>query len=155
MKKIFIILYLIIIFIGFQCSSTEEKANIVTNKKIEFYYGDGNGNRYHLYKTNDEKGEKYHLDFSPIKDVFSSSKEYSGGDPFSIIINEDDYIEIYNALEAGIVKEDFHQKNREMMTGIILRIDKNHKKMVILKSYAPIKMQIETLLKSFHPEKVN
>lgn len=142
-------------FFGMQCATSDEVQDEPENtaaetaQKREYIYGDGNGNRYHLY----QKEGRYRLVFSPVRDVFSSSTEYSGGEPFSIDISEEKYLELCSVLESGIKSIDSQQKKRELMTGVIYFKEANAQKMVILKSSSEEKRSIENKLRQMHTKK--
>ena len=119
--------------------------NCKTSQNMTYQYADGSGNAYIINTKT--------IQYKPIKAKESSSGEYSGGNDAIINITEENFKEIQIILEKAIHNKAIHIENRVMMSGLIVIVNNNNTKTIIIKPKCVEQSEIENyLLKIFHKQ---
>lgn len=104
-----------------------------------FYtYSDGSGNTYVINRDK--------LEYKPVTRKESSSLVYSGGDPATVSLNENEFASLSEIMEKLLSYKEIHTQNRVMMSGLIIRESANGKAQAILRPGAREILMIETEL---------
>jgi hypothetical protein len=109
------------------------------NAYAQYEYFDGNGNGYIISADA--------IKYIPVTPERSSSGRYSGGQPKTVFVKPEQYALVKKLLDAAIEKEEVHQADRAMMTGLILRITSSDTTRVVLNPKAAEKSRIEEALR--------
>jgi hypothetical protein len=112
---------------------------------VKYIYGDGSNNTYVIKKKS--------LEYKPIKPIESSSGEYSGGQPKTIVLSQTDYDKIVAVLTKAIEDKSMHIDQRIMMSGLIVVETKGQSKSYILGARSTSKADVEALLKELMEKK--
>ena len=128
MKYFAVLLFLFSIFL----------CNCKTIQDMTYQYADGSGNLYVISNKT--------IHYKPITTKESSSGEYSGGNETIIDITESIFTEIKSLIEKAINNKAIHIENRVMMSGLIVIVNKNDKKTIIIKPNCLEQSEIESYL---------
>lgn len=112
--------------------------NCKTTQNMTYQYADGSGNAYIINNKA--------IHYKPITAKESSSGEYSGGDEVIINITEDVFNEIKIMLEKAILNKSIHIENRIMMSGLIVIVNNNNTRKIIIKPKCVEQSEIENYL---------
>jgi hypothetical protein len=104
-----------------------------------YEYADGNGNRYIIGNAT--------LEYIPVRPETSSSGVYSGGDPATVRITEEQYRMLADAMEGALNNAEIHEQYRAMMTGAITKMSSAATSTTIIRAGSGEKQVIEDLLK--------
>jgi hypothetical protein len=105
----------------------------------EYRYSDGSGNTYVVTTSL--------LRYDPITPERSSSGTYSGGEPAEVKLGLDGYKKLAALFEEAIGDRSVQQTDREMMTGLVVRMGGAGEAKIVLRRDVPIKSQLEKKLK--------
>jgi hypothetical protein len=107
-----------------------------------YRYVDGNGNSF------DIRSNSIHYD--PVTPLESSSGNYSGGEPFSFSINEQQFNQLEQVFKKSIANQQGQTKKRTKGTGTLVVLQ--HKTIYIFETNSVQKKEIESALKSVAPK---
>lgn len=113
--------------------------NCKTQNTASYSYSDGNGNYYLIEKTN--------ISFKPVTPDMSSSGTYSGGEPITVKISEEQYKKLMELVNAAIDAKSMHISERVKMSGMISISQKGNAQTYILGARSRSKADIESYLK--------
>lgn len=102
-------------------------------------YADGSANRYEISSTE--------LKYIPVRPEESSTGMYSGGEPAQASLTQQQYNQLKDLFESALAQTDQHLQERMKTSGLVVVVNGNNQKQVILKSNAPVKLAIEAELK--------
>ncbi len=131
--------FFIILSFGFvliHCNSNKSISQMNTQK---ISYVDGNGNRYSLI------GNK--LTYDPVQPINSSSGTYSGGDPASIELNEEQIEQLLKTISEARENKADHTEKRTMGSATIFIYVEDEPHRFMLKMRSVSKKNIEKILK--------
>lgn len=104
-----------------------------------FIYADGSANRYEISSTE--------LKYIPVRPEESSTGMYSGGEPAQVSLTLQQYNQLKDLFESSVAQTDQHIQERIKTSGLVVVVNGNDRKEIILKPNAPIKVSIEAELK--------
>lgn len=132
------------VFSTLLCSSTgSEKTSLPGDDmtKTNYQYYDGSNNHYTLDQNT--------LTYDPVTPEMSSSGIYSGGEKFTIELDQEKKQKLVSLFNAAYLARSEHQTRREKGTGNVIIQTGQDSKSCILRRDAVVKTSIENYLSTF------
>ncbi len=131
--------------------------SVMLNADLSYIYADGSGNRYILRQADASQRDsiddarRIELAYEPVTPTQSSSGVYSGGEPWTVALSNEDAAALARLFEDALHEVNAHQENRAMGTGEVSRKTSTNSTRRVLQSGAPIKAKLEAALSKFAP----